>query len=1213
MSKKQKIKKEKTERVSHNSTIVCPPDKAGRSKKIIISGYVCRALLAFFAVFGLVFFSIDALRLEYQDIIISGKFIALACFAATALVVLAVTSKIGLGVSLAATVGGVIYMVVSGFDLIKSILTVKNVIFTRLYNIGYYTLSKYMSDLTYTEARDVTYYMKGAVVLLAIVMALIFVLCTVRRVRVALPAVVSTAILVAVFVYNLSSSNWGVTLIIASFSGLLIMSAYDRIFLAKKTVSSDVAGDILFEPEDRPTVPEGVLTGKAARLARREKRREYRELKRKHKEEQTQITVDEELTMYFGGSVKKEKKRFGLSKEEKRAEREERRRVDRAVRAVKNYDRDIRDSRAAQGGFAGIGVFLIVTVMLLLPTLTVKGKFTTIAVIDERMEYYREYVTAWLMGDDPILDELGYENDKKNFEAHSTAITPRYYNGTKIFDVKTALDYNVYLRGWIGVDYGDSAWLATEKSDVEKYRQLFGTYLDPTETMFMNFYSTMNPDILKDMDYSTKYNLNTRYGFATEQVNISRGESEDTLVYLPAFLRMSADLRTRRADGYGLFEYESDAVFEDATFVNYFDGLYTGRGFADEIAYGAVANVTTMKTASWYETVAAYIADYNSGYVSAQEEIEEYAKRKLKGKSASLDTVAAAIFSEEPEDLISVENDEIIITIRVQYEKGVGVYNYDADTNELISKNVTDLVIEKEWDLNTGEEIEKTAFFVAPDLPLDIAYRVLFTDEQKRSLAYNYYYQYIYSDFVYDTYLDKAEKGVVSDTLAKILAEKDFINSELASAAFSADPETYEQRHKLILAIVDYMKENYTYSLEASMPEGVSVDSVEYFLETSREGYCVQYASALALMLRELGIPARYVEGYVACDFAKSYGTGSRYISYVRDYNEHSWVEVWYDGSGWVQYEATPVYYNDMYVRADGESSGSVERPWYEYLEDEEYTEEQSLLDEISGKIIYAEARIELMREDMAGLLFGVSDIKKSLDSIENVIDGFAESLEFQRDYYNSVKDTTEYNSREYIPVLKSMSQRIDDTTSEALANQEVRVEGAIRLNRIIRVAIIVLAVVVALTVWLIALHKAAKRAEKARAAEADAVISGKLEESVKRETAKRMSENIMELLAACRLEPKPGEFRDEYAERLSTEFASHAIDEVEEGGHAKSQPEIDFRILMSAIAAEEFGYGMSDEELVATAKAYKSLRTIVDKRIKGTRRIYYHLIKRRI
>ena len=39
----------------------------------------------------------------------------------------------------------------------------------------------------------------------------------------------------------------------------------------------------------------------------------------------------------------------------------------------------------------------------------------------------------------------------------------------------------------------------------------------------------------------------------------------------------------------------------------------------------------------------------------------------------------------------------------------------------------------------------------------------------------------------------------------------------------------------------------------------------------------------------------------------------------------------------------------------------------------------------------------------------------------------------------------------------------------------------------------------------------------------------------------------------------------------------------------------------------------MSDEELVATAKAYKSLRALAEKRIKGTSRIYYHIIKRRI
>lgn len=80
-------------------------------------------------------------------------------------------------------------------------------------------------------------------------------------------------------------------------------------------------------------------------------------------------------------------------------------------------------------------------------------------------------------------------------------------------------------------------------------------------------------------------------------------------------------------------------------------------------------------------------------------------------------------------------------------------------------------------------------------------------------------------------------------------------------------------------------------------PEGQ--DFVKHFLITSKRGYCMHYASAATLLLRYLGVPARYVAGYTADVVANETVT-------VPDQNAHAWVEVYVDGYGWQPMEVTP-------------------------------------------------------------------------------------------------------------------------------------------------------------------------------------------------------------------------------------------------------------------------------------------------------------------
>jgi hypothetical protein len=107
--------------------------------------------------------------------------------------------------------------------------------------------------------------------------------------------------------------------------------------------------------------------------------------------------------------------------------------------------------------------------------------------------------------------------------------------------------------------------------------------------------------------------------------------------------------------------------------------------------------------------------------------------------------------------------------------------------------------------------------------------------------------------------------------------------------------------------VAEYLSENYTYSWNLdTITDGT--DPVEYFLTTGKKGYCMHFAAAGTLMLRELGIPARYAAGYVVKSSAFSEDEDGTYTATVLDRNAHAWTEIYLDNYGWVPIEMTPGY-----------------------------------------------------------------------------------------------------------------------------------------------------------------------------------------------------------------------------------------------------------------------------------------------------------------
>ena len=190
-------------------------------------------------------------------------------------------------------------------------------------------------------------------------------------------------------------------------------------------------------------------------------------------------------------------------------------------------------------------------------------------------------------------------------------------------------------------------------------------------------------------------------------------------------------------------------------------------------------------------------------------------------------------------------------------------------------------------------------------------------------------YEKLYRNYVYRAYTTLPEEGLVN-------IKRDFAPNRVKTKTGSVTEK--------IEYIKDYLEQRTDYSLTpGKLPEGE--DFVEYFVYQNKVGYCAHYASAATLMLRTMGIPARYVEGYAVGTESIYRSAGAqettRYTNKetrstrvtqsevnVMDYHAHAWVEVYFDNCGWLPVEFTPgatVNYNNTVVADMEEFSDNVE------------------------------------------------------------------------------------------------------------------------------------------------------------------------------------------------------------------------------------------------------------------------------------------------
>lgn len=118
---------------------------------------------------------------------------------------------------------------------------------------------------------------------------------------------------------------------------------------------------------------------------------------------------------------------------------------------------------------------------------------------------------------------------------------------------------------------------------------------------------------------------------------------------------------------------------------------------------------------------------------------------------------------------------------------------------------------------------------------------------------------------------------------------------DLAMEIAPASASPYERA----LAIQTWLRSNIAYDETVSAPPS-GADMVDYLLFERRRGYCEYSASAMAVMLRAVNVPARVVTGF----YPGAYDRAQQGYLY-RQNNAHAWVEAFFPGYGWIQFEPT--------------------------------------------------------------------------------------------------------------------------------------------------------------------------------------------------------------------------------------------------------------------------------------------------------------------
>lgn len=953
-------------------------------------GLVLRALVLFIGVCGMMLFFGDAAKLvilngaRADTIVVDTSFVVLWSAAITVLMTALSLHRISRALSPAVLLGGAAAYMFSAYSdpvgfIGEAFRCLFDLILTNMADAGYTTYMQYISDTPYSYDEELL--IKFAAASIIVVTGIILGYAMTRRVYALPVAAVCAVYMIPVFMFNLTRTNTGLAIALVFICGAVALYIFDGIyggiFESRRNKKAAKKAAKKAEKEAKKAAKNAKLTLKNSAAAAyntaienglpRSAAKKAREaVFARDKKERENALRAKKANEKFEKQQKREAKLAAREARtaERKAKREEAARLRQKANAVKkskNPDsvaelkreraeaknaarnakreagREASEARitkfktVAAGGYAGAMAMLIAFLAVAIPTAAVSKNFPIIDVINNRMQLVRTYVTAYLMGDDVDLNSLAMYGGVAELNPRTVNFDTPQYTGQKLFSVESGYAAPVYMRSWIGTDYDleNDLWTSADSDEVLAYRERFGASYTPDNiSYFFNKY--VYPTAL-EVNKVDQYRNFDAYGFRVFQLHIKRVSGTSKILFVPSTINA----------GLGIMDFGS-IEHTEKKYSAYYDGIYSSRFFGEGTSYSTSSFNPVLKAEGLAENLEGSIEYYNLAklYADAIDEITKEISGNL-------------LFDEERE---------------YTYETAIGELTFaGSDLSFLIDMFAADME-------EIGYKPKSAPYFVENYLAMTTAERKTFHSSFEKELNYRDYTEETYrttfgseaisalaDEILADAGIVQGEKYVhdkskqekmTENQLNRLSAEERYGN-EYDSWFTDTDGNTVP-RHEAVMAVINYLRYNYEYTLDPECKqtelldedgnvvldengEPVMVDyiesdtNLEAFLFEVKQGYCVHFATSAVALLRELGFAVRYDEGYIASGWNRTYDPEavSTYRTSVRDYDAHSWIEVYYPAIGWVTYECTPSYCEEMYDLADlssGTSSGGIDK-----------------------------------------------------------------------------------------------------------------------------------------------------------------------------------------------------------------------------------------------------------------------------------------------
>ncbi|MBQ7827643.1 MAG: transglutaminase domain-containing protein [Clostridia bacterium] len=908
-------KAKKAPKVQPRLPILCRPG-AEMSTPLYYIGWVMRSLVLFCGVFGMCLFIGDGLGFYGDGKVGSIPVLALVSLLWTIVCSAAAwnsrTRVIAPLVGIAAGIGSLFAFTSNPFLLIwDGIRCVINNSLLHMTDLGYTSFGNYLIGSRSYFGGDALATNTGFAVL-AFILAVLLGLSLLRKVHTFTAVLISVIVIFPVFMYNLTRGNAGVSLVLIFIFGEISLLFYERKFSnyeAKRLERKEAKAAKKQAKKDKKKAKKdkkAELDRTAARAyaialeltddkkeARRAKAAVYRldnekikadkKAKKKaaiaeKKKAKADIKADKKKAKAEAKLQKKalakEKKEFKKLPKEEKARRIAAKKADKKAKddAAREKRRQRHESETvvrktlSASGYAGGTAILAAALAVWLPFSAITGNFITIDFINDPVSVAREYVTAYLRGDDIDLNNMG---DIAELTPRTLTYDSPEYQQIQMLAVETERAEPVYLRGWIGMrfDTATGTWTSGTTEDVIEYRNEFGKTFN-ADILKTEILSRMFPTAVTFNDKNPALRFSD-YGFDVRQVHLRRINGESLIVYAPPTI--NSDL--------GILAYNSLEP-NSARYSAYFDSIYSSRFFKKDVNYSTVSFMSKLndpEVSDGLTGIDKYL-DLYMRYIEIYDEALRVLESTSFTGSRDYDTGRGKVHI-SLSDLTDIDRLFLEECERLGYPKLTG--------DSLLAKYIAMTPEEKEVE---KAELEKFTE----------------TEEDYREWAYLHYSSSAYSSAV--TEIAKSlleEAGYVRNT-------KVGGNTPMYKNKRGADVN----QHDVVMTVINYLRDNYTYTLTPTPYTGETEMTVlDSFLTETKNGYCTHFATAAATLIREFGYSVRYCEGYLVNDFARNFADGApaKYKGFALDESAHAWIEVYYPTLGWVAYETVPEYMEYMY------------------------------------------------------------------------------------------------------------------------------------------------------------------------------------------------------------------------------------------------------------------------------------------------------------